>query len=164
MPEPSTNHTPAGGWLNPQPPVGSAVFSIMPSINLPQLVFILLGCAVAFILLRPLLFGGRRLDPAQAYERVRTGQAVLVDVREPGEWRHGVAGPALLLPLSDLQGERRQWRGALNANKDKEFILYCASGIRSATAALRLKKEGFRAANLGAFRRWTAAGLPVRTP
>jgi rhodanese-related sulfurtransferase len=38
----------------------------------------------------------------------------------------------------------------LAANKDKELILYCASGIRSGRATLLLRKEGFRTANLGA--------------
>ena len=87
---------------------------------------------------------------------------MLIDVREPDEWRSGVAAPAQLLPLSDLQGERRRWAPFLAANKGKELILYCASGIRSGKAALLLRKEGFRTANLGGFLRWRQAGLPTR--
>ena len=94
---------------------------------------------------------------------LEAGEAVLIDVREPDEWRSGVAAPAQLLPLSDLQGSRSKWAPFLAANKDKELILYCASGIRSGRAALLLRKEGYKTANLGGFLRWRQAGLPTRT-
>ena len=127
-----------------------------------QLLVFLLAFAMAFTLLRPLIFGGRRIHAFEARQKIESGEAVLVDVREADEWRDGVAAGAELLPLSDLQGARRKWEPFLAAHKDKEIILYCASGLRSGTAALRLKKEGFRAVNLGAFRRWRSAGLPTR--
>ena len=98
-----------------------------------------------------------------AARRVEAGTAVLIDVREPGERKSGEAGPALLLPASDLLGDRRQWKPFLAAHKDKELILYCASGLRSGQAVIRLKKEGLNATNLGSLRRWTSAGLPTRT-
>ena len=135
----------------------------MPTINFFQLVFIVVAVGVGFVLLRPLLFGGRRIAAAAAYPKIQAGDAVLIDVREPDEWKSGVAAPAQLLPLSDLQGERRQWAPVLAANKDKELILYCASGIRSGQAAIRLRKDGFKTANLGAFSRWRQAGLPTRS-
>jgi rhodanese-related sulfurtransferase len=134
----------------------------MPTINFFQLIFVVIACVMGFVLLRPLLFGGRRIAAAVAYPKIHAGEAVLIDVREPDEWRSGVAAPAQLLPLSDLQGERRQWAPFLAANKDKELILYCASGIRSGRAALLLRKDGFKTANLGAFSRWRQAGLPTR--
>lgn len=103
------------------------------------------------------------INPAEAAKRVATGQAVLVDVREPGEWADtGVATPAVLLPLSDLQGERTQWKTFLDKNRGKELILYCRSGRRSAVAAEILAKEGWTTANAGGFKDWVAAGLPVR--
>ena len=52
----------------------------------------------------------------------------------------------------------------LEANKDKELILYCASGARSGVAASILRKEGFNAVNAGGFGNWSRAGLPVRKP
>ena len=135
-----------------------------PTINFAQLVFIVLAFAAAFVVLRPLLFGGRRVGAAEASQRVAAGTAVLIDVREPGEWRSGVAAPAQLLAFSDLNGDRRQWAPFLAAHKDKELILYCASGLRSGQAVIRLKKEGLNATNLGGLRRWTSAGLPTRKP
>jgi len=87
----------------------------------------------------------------------------LIDVREPGEWAGGVAEPALLCSLSDLRGPRAQWKSVLEANRDKELILYCASGARSGLAAGILRKEGFNAVNGGGFGGWRGAGLPVRS-
>jgi len=130
--------------------------------TLQQLLLGLIACIAAFIILRPLLFAGRRIAPAVAQQKLQSGEAVLIDVREPGERKSGVAGPALLLPASDLLGERRQWKPFLAANKNKELILYCASGIRSGNAAMILRKEGFKTANLGGLSRWRDIGLPMR--
>jgi len=69
----------------------------------------------------------------------------------------------LLCSLSDLRGPRAQWKSVLEANRDKELILYCASGARSGIAAGMLRKEGFNAINCGGFGGWRGAGLPVRS-
>jgi|UniRef100_UPI00404B85C2 rhodanese-related sulfurtransferase len=106
---------------------------------------------------------GDILPASEAASRVAAGTAVLVDVREPGEWADGgVAEPANLLSLSDLRGDRTGWKSFLAENKDKELILYCRSGNRSGIAARILTKEGFNVANAGGFRDWVAAGLPTR--
>lgn len=119
---------------------------------------------LAFLVLRPILFGGPRVSATEAQARLKAGTAVLVDVREQNEWRDGVAAGAALLPMSDFRGERRQWAGFLRNNKDKEIILYCASGMRSGSLAAALKREGYKVANLGGFGAWVGAGLPVRKP
>lgn len=101
--------------------------------------------------------------PAEAARRVADGKAVLVDVREPAEWAEtGVAAPAALLPLSDLTGDRKQWREFLEIHRDQELILYCRSGHRAGRAAAILAGEGFKAANAGGFADWQSANLPVR--
>ncbi len=110
------------------------------------------------------IFAGPVLKPAEIQARLASGEAILIDVREASEWSQGVASPALLLALSDLQGARKDWRSVLEANKDKELILYCRSGNRSGQATRLLAKEGFRTANGGSFAAWHAAGLPTRQP
>ncbi|MBK9990156.1 MAG: rhodanese-like domain-containing protein [Verrucomicrobia bacterium] len=127
-----------------------------------QLLFYSVLAAIAFFMLRPLIFGGPRITPADAAAQIAAGTAVLIDVRNPGEWRSGAAAPAALLTLGDLQGDRREWKPYLEKNKDKLLIVYCASGMRSGVAAGILKKEGFRVANLGGLGRWSQAGLPVK--
>jgi rhodanese-related sulfurtransferase len=104
----------------------------------------------------------RRVAPAEAAQLVADGKAVLIDVREPDEWTDGVASPAALLALSDLTGPRRTWKPFLEKNRDKELILYCRSGGRSARAAQLLAAEGYHTANAGGFNDWARAGLPTR--
>jgi rhodanese-related sulfurtransferase len=97
-------------------------------------------------------------------DRVRSGDALLVDVREPGEWTQGVAENAVLLPLTDLTGGRTHWKQFLADATGREVFLYCAAGGRSGIAARILAHEGFRAANTGALNDWAAAGWPIVEP
>lgn len=105
------------------------------------------------------------ITPAEAAKRVASGQAVIVDVREPSEWAEsGVAAPAALLPKSEFDaGQIGEWKDFLAHVGDKEVILYCRSGRRSAAVATALAEKGFTVANAGAFKDWQAAGLPVRS-
>ncbi len=132
--------------------------------TLDHLILLLVAAFLAFVLMRSLGLGGKRIPVAGIQARLAGGGAVLVDVREPDEWRDGVAASAHLLPLSDLRGTRARWTPFLAANRDKEILLYCRSGIRSGQAAMILRKEGFRAANAGSYHRWAGAGLPTRKP
>lgn len=103
------------------------------------------------------------VTPQDAAKLVAEGKAVLVDVREAPEWKaSGVAAPAILLPKSDLDGDQKQWKPFLEQNKGKQILLYCASGGRSKTVAAALAEKGLRTANVGGFRDWSRAGLPVR--
>jgi len=102
-----------------------------------------------------------RLSPRDCVQRVRNGEALLVDVREPGEWTDGIAQSAQLLPLSDLTGARTQWKPFLADANGREILLYCASGGRSGMAARLLVAEGVRAANTGGLGDWLDAGWPV---
>ncbi|HTL66984.1 MAG TPA: rhodanese-like domain-containing protein [Lacunisphaera sp.] len=115
-------------------------------------------------LLKSLFTSAPRLAPADCAHRVRSGAAVLIDVREPGEWSAGVAHAAKLLPLSDLTGARHHWRPFLAEAKDREVLLYCASGARSGMAARMLVAEGVRAANTGGLAAWLDAGWPIAQP
>ncbi len=107
---------------------------------------------------------GPRRPPGDCLMPVRSGEALLVDVREPAEWTAGVAQSAALLPFSDLTGPRRQWREFLGRAAGRELLLYCASGTRSGQAARILAAEGFRAANTGSLRDWAGAGWPLVRP
>jgi rhodanese-related sulfurtransferase len=104
------------------------------------------------------------MKPAEAAEQIAAGEAVLIDVREPGEWSGGVAGPARLHAMSDLRGPRQQWERTLEEHRGKTLLLYCASGVRSGMAARLLKAEGHRAQNIGGIGRWIRSGQPTRSP
>jgi rhodanese-related sulfurtransferase len=124
------------------------------------LLFVVIGLAL-FAVSR--LLASDFMVPAEAVRRIEQGAAILIDVREPAEWAEtGVAAPAVLLPLSDLRGERTQWKLFLEQSAGKELIVYCRSGARSGVATKILAGEGRVVANAGAFKHWQAAGLPVR--
>jgi rhodanese-related sulfurtransferase len=104
-----------------------------------------------------------RITPKVAAERVANGTAVLIDVREPGEWQAtGVAAPAVLLPKSDFDGPQKLWASFLAQNRDKEVILYCHSGKRAGAVGAALAAKGLKVANAGGFNEWQSAGLPTR--
>ena len=66
----------------------------------------------------------RKISPADAAKAVAEGKAVLVDVREPGEWAEsGVAAPAELLPTSDFNGPKALWKPFLEKTAGKQLIL-----------------------------------------
>jgi rhodanese-related sulfurtransferase len=104
-----------------------------------------------------------KVAPADAAKLVATGQAVLVDVREPNEWAEtGVAQPAVLLAKSDFDGAQKDWKPFLAGVGQKKVILYCRTGHRSGLVAGELAKKGVNVANAGGFKDWADAGLPVR--
>lgn len=127
------------------------------------LVFIIGGVA-AFLLIRMLLRARPGINLEAAKAALKSGTAVLVDVREEGEWSSGVAKQAALMPLSDLRGSRTQWRDFLAQQAGKQLLLYCHSGTRSGIAAAQLRKEGVDAVNTGSLRDWDRAGWPICTP
>jgi phage shock protein E len=89
-----------------------------------------------------------KVSPARARQLVAEG-AVLVDVRSPGEFAGGHLPGALNVPVSDV---RRQ--AAALVEQGKPIVVYCASGMRSASAAATLKAAGAQVFDLGAMSRW----------
>jgi DMSO/TMAO reductase YedYZ molybdopterin-dependent catalytic subunit/glyoxylase-like metal-dependent hydrolase (beta-lactamase superfamily II) len=85
--------------------------------------------------------------------------ALMLDVREPGEWQAGHAPQALLLPMGQVAGHRS------DLPLDRRIVVVCRSGGRSAVVTESLRAWGFDAVNLaGGMCAWAAAGLPVVTP
>lgn len=83
--------------------------------------------------------------------------AVLLDVREPFEYRAGHAPGARLLPLADLPA------GVRDLDPERRIVVVCRSGNRSASAVRFLRREGLDAVNLsGGMIGWVNAGLPTR--
>lgn len=106
------------------------------------------------------LFGPKvnEADAKDAAGRLATEPgAVLIDVREPHEWRAGHARGARHIPLGELPGRMEQ------LPREAPVYLICATGNRSRTAAAFLQKNGFsRPVNVrGGTAAWQRAGLPI---
>lgn len=87
----------------------------------------------------------------------RPGGPVVIDVRGRSEWDAGHLAGALHIPLPDLEARIAE------VPTDREVVLQCQGGGRSAIGASLLKAQGHaRVANLtGGYGAWVAAGLPV---
>lgn len=124
----------------------------------------LLLFAVAFVsgamLLWPLFrrsAGGPWVNTAEATHLINREDALVLDVRDPGEYGAGHILGAKNVPLSRLNDAEVAKR------RDRPVIVYCEGGERSSKAIAALKKQGFtRVVNLtGGLRAWQQAGLPV---
>ena len=121
---------------------------------------------VAFSTLSAVAFAAEapKISASEAARLTAEGKAILVDCREPKEWKEtGVAAPAVLLPKSDFDGDQKQWKEFLARNADKQILVYCRTGRRSGNVANALAAKGIKAANAGGLKDWTEAGLPTRT-
>jgi rhodanese-related sulfurtransferase len=100
--------------------------------------------------------GPGRVNPQEAKALV-DGGALIVDVRTPAERQSLRIPGSKALPLHDLEARYQ------TLPLDRDIILQCASGSRSAGAARMLASHGYRAHNLvGGIAAWQQAGLPVK--
>ncbi len=123
------------------------------------------NCADCFIFLLLLLTSTSaytNLSPKQVHDRlVQNDTLLLVDVRETSEYRRGhLAEPAGQLPITPVNLPYNS--GVFNTEyhrlpKDRDIVISCASGSRSAAAAAFLNGKGYsRVFNMtGGFSSWT---------
>ena len=79
------------------------------------------------------------IDPVEVKAKIdRHDPFVLIDVREPFEYKIGNIPYARLIPLGELPKRLSE------LNPDAEIVAHCKSGMRSAKAVALLKQAGFR--------------------
>lgn len=97
----------------------------------------------------------KTLSPEQAKAAQDAG-AMLVDVREVGEYRAGHAPGAKLISLSVLD------RRLSEIPKEREILVICQSGMRSSQGAGILANAGYQVSNVsGGMALWQRSGLKV---
>jgi rhodanese-related sulfurtransferase len=104
--------------------------------------------------------GGPSITTLQATQLINREDALVVDVRDPGEYGAGHILGAKNIPLSRIDAGGAEIAAK---RKDKPVIVYCDTGNRAAKAAAALKSQGFaKVLNLsGGLGAWQQAGLPV---
>jgi rhodanese-related sulfurtransferase len=81
----------------------------------------------------------------------------VLDVREEVEWRYGHIEGATHVPLAELPGR-------LGDLPDRQTLVVCKIGARSARAVAYLVQQGVDAVNLdGGMLEWAQAGRPMVT-
>jgi rhodanese-related sulfurtransferase len=106
------------------------------------------------------LFGGTKVSsasPAEAQQKLaQTPKPLLLDVRQPEEFRSGHVSGAKLIPLGQLHTRMNE------LPKNQEILVICASGSRSLSATRQLVNAGYNAINVrGGMSAWSRANLPI---
>lgn len=86
------------------------------------------------------LFGfGPKVDLAE----LKKNGAIIIDVRNPGEFKSGHIKGSKNIPLQEIRSKMK------GLKKDQVIITCCASGMRSGSAKSILNSAGFEAHNGG---------------
>jgi rhodanese-related sulfurtransferase len=96
------------------------------------------------------------ISVADAVAKQKAG-AFILDVREPSEWNDAHIAGATLISLGELQSRVNE------LPKDKEIVVVCRSGNRSAQGRDILLNSGFTQVTsmAGGLNEWKAAGYPT---
>jgi molybdopterin/thiamine biosynthesis adenylyltransferase/rhodanese-related sulfurtransferase len=99
------------------------------------------------------------IQPFEASEEIAGGNVVLIDTREPHEYKEAHLEGGKLVPPGLLADQIE----AAAPSKSARTILYCRSGNRSATAAAQMQAMGYEnvASLEGGILAWQEQGLPV---
>ena len=99
----------------------------------------------------------KEVHPDELAAMLRSGTALVVDVREADEFAAGHIPGALNMPLSDFRPSQ------LPHPQGKMLVLSCAGGKRSAMALNKCStaQAAVDTHLAGGFGAWRAAGLPV---
>lgn len=102
-----------------------------------------------------------KVDPSQALSLIAESDSQVIDVRTPDEFREGHLANATNI---DLNGP--DFAAALRGlERSRTYVVYCASGNRSAQAASIMKAEGFTSVrDAGGYQALKAAGAKVVEP
>jgi rhodanese-related sulfurtransferase len=112
----------------------------------------------------------REISPAQAAEADNHAElALIVDVREPGEYKESHVPRAINIPrgLLELRVDPASpaTDAALSGDQSARILVYCTKGpgARSLLAAQTLRSMGYERVEVlgGGLNAWAEAGLPV---
>ncbi len=106
------------------------------------------------------LFGPKvpQMSPDQIQAKLaEKPEPILIDVRQPEEYRSGHISGAKLVPLGNLSKRMKE------LPPNREIICVCQSGSRSQAAAQQLIAAGYSVVNLkGGMDGWQRAGFPMK--
>jgi rhodanese-related sulfurtransferase len=98
------------------------------------------------------------ISPPEAAAKSKSGEAMIVDVREKDEWDEEHIPDAIHMSRGTIELDIEEKVPDANAM----IICHCGGGGRSALAAESLQKMGYKNVHsmAGGFKAWKAAGLP----
>jgi rhodanese-related sulfurtransferase len=101
------------------------------------------------------------ISPQDAAQKLKSGDAVIVDVREKDEWDEEHIPAAIHMSRGTIELDIEEKVPDPNAM----IICHCGGGGRSALAAESLQEMGYKNVRsmAGGLKAWKAAGLPTTT-
>jgi rhodanese-related sulfurtransferase len=106
---------------------------------------------ISLLFLGILSFQVLATSPREALQLVKSGKAVLVDVREENEIKDGMIESAKWFPLSKIESDTN-WKNDFTAlTRDKKIFLYCRSGNRSEKVETILRNYKIESENIGGY-------------
>jgi rhodanese-related sulfurtransferase len=102
------------------------------------------------------------ITPEETASKIERGDAMLlIDTREDSEWERGRIKGAIHIGKGVIERDIEKMAPEL----DREIILYCGGGYRSALAADTLQKMGYTNVKSMAegWRGWNDRGLPTES-
>jgi len=99
------------------------------------------------------------ISPQDAAAKLKSGAAIIADVREKDEWDEGHIPGAMHLSRGAIELDIEEKVPDTNAM----IICHCGGGGRGALATESLQKMGYKNVRnmAGGFKAWKAAGLPA---
>lgn len=93
------------------------------------------------------------ISQEEAHERMGKPGVLVLDVREPGEYKEGHIPGAVLFPLGTIS---EKTAAEVIPAKDTEVLVYCRSGVRAKKGAQKLADLGYtRVREFGGILTWT---------
>ncbi len=93
------------------------------------------------------------IDVVALHAQLKTNPPLLLDVREPYEWRQVHLPDALHIPMNDVPQRLDE------LPKTEPIVVFCAHGMRSYGVAAYLIEQGYQASSLaGGITAWVSAG------
>ena len=101
------------------------------------------------------------ISPDDAALKLKSGEGVIIDVRDKDEWDEGHIPGATHLSRGTIEFDIQEKVPDTNAM----IICHCGGGGRSALAVESLQKMGYKNVRsmAGGFKAWKTAGLPTTT-
>jgi rhodanese-related sulfurtransferase len=99
------------------------------------------------------------ISPAEAAAKSKSGDAMIVDVREKDEWDEEHIPDAIHMSRGTIELEIEE----KFPDKNAMIVCHCGGGGRSALAAESLQNMGYKNVRSmgGGFKAWKAIGLPT---
>jgi rhodanese-related sulfurtransferase len=121
--------------------------------------FVASGAMLAWPSIAKMMGGNKEIGTLEATRIMNTGDALVLDIRDTGEFNGGRIPKSKNIPLAEIEKRVDE----IARFKDKPVIVACGANMRAGAAARALKALGFADVYQlqGGFASWRQASLPV---